>query len=756
MPSKYRHRWFRVIYDSTTLLDTVNVRISQLLEGATTYTAQIDISGPSSLDLAPFTPIRVYDVDLTDPDADGVYEMWPIFTGTVDKIQASGFPNAVQLVCVGPLDQLRRVRKTDYVMTPSVIYEDTDMAKDILDFCGITYTEDNITGVGMRVASRQSPIWRANQSGLELLSELDRVTGCATFELGDGDIVRIPYTPWQPAWADLLATSVQKSLLNKYYFGQSSTYFYEDSRERGGAEGVKNYFKVGGYQWEGAKDQPDEGCNYQIQAEAYKSSSPLGTDIFQGPEDFTSDLIQDENWAGWVGTRLLQWYNRIPDTIKITTMNNHLLQVGELAVVLDPTWGLDLEDATTADPMVYLITGVERENDSMELSCIGGPIGLYDPIKGKTHICCGTENEDGTCTVNDGTDPADPTIPGIGDIPDVPGLPCDPLEDTTCLPGDIPDIPLPPDPEIPWINCVTGDTTPGGPAGPVGCSGAPSGTPCYDQVMIQHTPVAGTGWSCVCEMQTPWRVTGVGSMWYNVEADGTISALHCYTGNPAGILNTEKDPDTQTAATDVIVGPTMAFQATVQFQNSGAQFAIGMVDAANPTIGSLAGGWVIFYAEPGITLLSGGECTFGWFARLSRGPAGVNVCTTARNTSPDILHRNTGSYGGSPGGLNTDLSVGVFIDFSSMLQRITVFGDLGGGYAESERQIDSIVASGFGGPAVYTLDAGDKKCVIQMYAGDGAVPAVGHDTFEVRVKNIELGVAGCEANPRYVPPTSDA
>lgn len=739
-----RQMQYRVIYNEGGVdqarLQVVNLRISQDLVGAAPAVANIDVSGPDTCDLARGAQIDVYQLDAANVQDDGTYKMWHLFRGDIDSTSASSYPKSVSILATDFMYRLQRVRVAEARYTTSAD-DDGEMVKAILDYCNVPYTASNIESAGYSLDLITPLVWRSGQSGQELLQEIDEITGMATV-MFRGEAYRFPWAPYGKPFSEI---SGDISKVQRFYRGQKGIMFYNDERELGSQKGISTFVRVEGYAWQNGD------CNNQIIAQGSLPVSVLGDGVYTMGDPISSELIQGPEMAAKIARRHLEWYARSPDAIKIFCGNDRRITVGDVVAVYDPTWGINLNN--DADPLCYRVMSTERDGDLLTLDCLGGPKADTSAatIDGWRDQCCGTQAEDGTCTPNDPSGPpGGPGGDGTDTPPDVPGFPdppiidCDPITDTSCLPDNDPDIPEPPDQTKPWTGCSEEEYQAGSgiSAGTVLGSGAPADV-CVNRTYQGKTDNIGNllldGYTATCNVLLPWREVGtdVNSMRYDVKADGTLEAVH---GRGTLRYNSEVDPALQSEATDYVLPPgaTFAFDAVLNWGAPTATFTI----ALNTVETSIKDAWVQFFSGDGIEQ---DDCFYGWWARLPVGNASVNYCDTPTNSSPGGLARNSGQYGGSPAPTLTDMAVGAYFDMSTEYNRIDVYGDLGSGYSESERNVASIELH-------YAAD--DVHRYIEMRF-TGPEPLTAGAPYTVLMKSLILGVSDCSRNPHYLQPGTD-
>jgi hypothetical protein len=749
MTNRVRRFWHRILAGSTPVLleSESEVRISEALEDSATYVAEFNVAAVNAAPLIG-QPVTIDQVDLGA--LPGANNMRRQFTGRISAHQASGFPHQQTVRCVGKLALLRKRRQgTDYSLTGKT---DIQAVKDLLTLCGVSYTASDIGGWGYQLGQIKPVYWRVGQQAIEVISELDRVFACATIELGNGRIVRFPYSkvPADYASGQYGAYNVQW----RFIAGQDNVFFYNDERSRGAIDDIQNYWRVEGLRWTDSSN-----CERQIIAEAVADHPIYGAGFTAGPETFQSDFIQTEALAKAIAIRLMRWTNRIPDVVRIETANIATITPGDLISVLDPAQSLDL-----STERVFVVTSVEREGDFMTIEAVGGDAGATGTVTSQIEVCCGTQREDGTCT-NQGTNPG----PASGPSPDVPansGLGhCDPLADATCIPGV--DYPLVDPPNIfdPLINCYTNGSL-------VADCGGSSADECHQGSLIMN-PIQGSPPANICELpstepdnnwrprtylagaeagdtascvvQVNWR-TVTGTPIYRV-VGGAVDAIGAYTGLVQIALNTQFAPNLQTPATDVTFGaPLLAtISGTIVFVAPGSLV----------TIGFSPGPYVQFQAD-GFTVNAPGrpEETYAIIARTEN-EVPILVGTCPPNTSRGGLCRNNGGYMGSPGSGYVPFSVTFDESYNNGWGKTIVSSALGGGYTTHNDYLNPTNPL----PGEPTLPL--QPCasthtshvlIISLYAGSGSGSA---QQPAVYITDLVVGYQTCEPNPNYVTVPSD-
>jgi hypothetical protein len=413
--------WFRLYIDGTPYNISSEYTQNESLFDSITRVLQADIVDTPTLSTGQSIALETIDAKaLTTVDQ---------FSGTLNTITAARFPNEVTLTCTGPLAKLRRTRVTDLDISGQT---DEQAAKTILSFCGISYLDANIAGNGYVLGQRVPIIWKAGQSGAELMAELNRVFGYALIEVGDGIVCRFPYD---------LAPSVADSV--KLFNAGNSYYYHDGSRIRGDIDAIQNIWDITGASYECPGSTTEETCTCAIWAHAEADHPKLGAGVYTQSQTFSSEIIQDANLAQAIATRQMRWYNREPDNIVIETYNDPTMAPGRVVSIIDSVYGMDFSTETA-----YLVLRLDRRGDFMTLNCVGGAAGATGTVTSGVEKKC-----------NDlSTNLPDP--PDLGGFPgfDSPDFP--PFPDIGSLPG-FPDIPEPPGPPEPTLCTTTGDCPPG-------------------------------------------------------------------------------------------------------------------------------------------------------------------------------------------------------------------------------------------------------------------------------------------------------
>lgn len=698
-----RDIWHRVIAADDTLVGIEQpIRIQQTLEDSTTYVAEITVAD-ELMPAVTNTRVRAYHVNTGSTEDDG-HPMQKLFEGVSNRIVGVSYPHQVTFTCTGPLSKLRRTRTSDYLLTGKT---DIQVVKDVLDFCDIDYVSGNIHGHGYTLGAIEDVYWRKGQSGAEIIAELDRVFGCATIENGDGTIFRMRYSRVP---ADYTAGAVKKVFVR----GQVGATFYENERDQGDIDAIQNYWRVSGLSYQGAEGTDDEGCTFQIFAQGIDVHPKLGAGVFVGPEEFQSDFIQSEGLAKEIAQRLMRWYNREPDTLRIVCGNDPDVQPGVCVTVSDHTYGI------SRGGQRYLVTGLERTGDLMQLDCVGGNPGETGTLTSGIEVCCGTQQEDGTCT-DEGTDPS----PDDGGGPDLPGFEptpdhCDPLTDPTCIPGDDYTLPEGPNTEDPYLNCTD----------------------------------SGEG---VDLLNSPWRESGDIIWRFDSETNTTLGVYTLSNGTLT--YNITPPPAGKNSGNDVLFPgcDVVCVSGTVRFCSNGEEgednHSIDII--LFPALDSLFGGiaHARFYSED---FLAGypTQDLFGGEASLELSGGHYDPRAPMHTCAPDLVASGTdGGYMGISPGFETDAAFSVCFDLCNTPPKITWGGDWGSGV---KLPLSCPFRPEFDPDGTH-IDVDHPHCphthhILQVVLGH----ALDFDVFtdvmcpKVELTSINIGFGTCEENPEYI------
>lgn len=493
--------------------------ISESLENSTTSVADISLADPASVNYRRGQQVVIDHLRISNSDKKSRNRMQTLFKGVIDSVAADSHPTSVRIRAVGQLGNLRLVTDEDVDLTGMT---DQQAVMAVLDTCHIDYDAGKIDGAGYVLGLRQPVIWTAGSSGAQMVEELDRVFAYATIENGKGDVQRIKYSRIADDYDSVVPGRT-------FYRGQPGVTFYANSRDRGHIERIINFWKITGLEYEigdtavdgdgdGIEQEGKEGCSRKIWSECKSTNHKLlGNGVYVGG-DFSSDIIQDSGLAKSICIRMLRWYNREEDTLRIECGNDPSITVGDVIKVKDNAPGIDLGRSQN-----YLVMAIQRSGDLMTLDCLGGDPGDTGSHIGGIEECCGSWADDGTCTPNEQDDIAEP--PPMPDLPSIPDDPdevwCDPALDPTCLPDDGgsdpadpegPKRPKPPAPIIPPSDTETEQT-----CSSRGILGCPSlADVCVADGLAAGSAGGGAGdvaWPCAPEGTVPFGSVAGGGLW---------------------------------------------------------------------------------------------------------------------------------------------------------------------------------------------------------------------------------------------------
>lgn len=438
MSTTVRNFLVRVKVNGVNVETSEPVKIQQQLEGAVTSVAEFTISGTAP-DLATNMPVTIHHINKGFVDYLGNYDSRQLYTGVINKISGVGSPHGVSVSCTGPLARLRRTRPDDWSMRGKT---DIEVVKYVLSYCGVPYYAADIDGQGYNLGGIDThgafddnvyTFWKAGTSGASVISELDRVFGCATEELGDGRVIRFRYSLAPYDYAD-------PHYRKTFHRGQAGVSFYGNERDRGDIDQIQNFWNVKGLSFVWGEGEDFAGCTELISATAEADHPKLGPGVDVGPQEFSSDLIDTEPLAKAIAIRLMHWYNREPDTVRILCGNDASVWPGSLILVKDSSYGIDLPSDRR-----YIVTGINREGDTMLLDCIGGADGAIGSVHSFDTITCNDTTSDHSTdhSPTDFGDPQEPDIPPLSSFPDVP--------------VDEPPPPEPKDTTTPMLECTMVD-----------------------------------------------------------------------------------------------------------------------------------------------------------------------------------------------------------------------------------------------------------------------------------------------------------
>lgn len=363
--------FYRAIIDGDIVDITPSLSVDEALEDDVIRTASIEVTDTPSVktnDIVTLTQVNLDTSTYVD-----------FFKGQVNSIEAVGFPNRVTFLAAGVMAKLRRVRTSDFNLTGMT---DGEVVENILTFCGISFVSSRIADAGYVFGQKEPVYWKKNQSGLDLLREVDRVFGSATIEVLDGQVIRFFYDR-VPSSSDIVKT----------YTRATSTFFYSTERRRGDLDAIQNSWEVTGVSY---KCGTDDECTCTPYANARATHAKLGSGKYTSTQTFSSEIIQSVDLIEDIANRQLRWFNREPDYIFIETENDPFLAVGMTIGITDLTYGI-----SAGSPRPYLIVNINRSGDFMRITGLGGIAGATGTMDSGIEQVC---NED------------------IGSFPDSPGF----------------------------------------------------------------------------------------------------------------------------------------------------------------------------------------------------------------------------------------------------------------------------------------------------------------------------------------------
>lgn len=339
--------WPRVRLDGDVIQTIGDVTQTQQLEAWTTVVTEFQPVGEPTL--TPNMPVHIDQVDFIND------ERIAQFGGFLNIKGGVGQPRNVVLQAQGPMQRLRRVATSDHVLsTFESSVSDGVCVKYVLDQCNVPYDDADIADAEYILGDKVDVIWRKDQPGWAIIRELDQVFGMATLEIGDGRVVRFPY--------DKAPSS--DFAYRTYTKGSDADFFY-DERHLWDNDQVQNSWVVTGATWQTSK------CDYTVWARASAANDAFESDTVRvASQPFQSDIIQDEALAREVAKRMMRWYNRQPDVVRIDVLNDPNINPGSVVILVDSTFGIDHSIAAP-----YLVLTVDRSGRNMSLNCIGGAAG---------------------------------------------------------------------------------------------------------------------------------------------------------------------------------------------------------------------------------------------------------------------------------------------------------------------------------------------------------------------------------------------
>jgi hypothetical protein len=663
------------------------------------------------------------------------------FNGFINRISGTSYPNTVRVMGVGELSKLRRALLSDMNLTGLT---DGVAVQAILTACGVTYDEDDIYDYGYTLGAKSDIKWLKGTPGADMLREIDRVFGCATIEIGDGRVVRFAYDR-APSTDDIDYT----------YAPGVNAWLYNVERERGDLDAIQNYWIVTGLRYRSddggtpVANTVDDACQAEIWAQGVADHPKLGSGIYVAPNTFQSDIIQSEALAKMVAKRMMRWYNREPDYVVLETANDPRRTPGDVIGVRDPAYGVDLGASQNSTP--YLILSVDRRGDLMTLHCVGGAAGSTGTLTSGINVCCGTEQEDGTCD-DEGTNPSASPDPTISTPPDIPNEVLTPPDDAD--PG------IPPDIESMIV--------------------------CDDEEDLRPHWVAD---GVDLGLRAPWRES-IDADWSIMKSDGTLPldgdelVYRLVAADGGGSLYRSTVLTGHTSDDDYLIGPAPYFMMCMDVAFCGDEadvdengdmdtpYTVSINLASKPDAGTSTIPRVIWYSAPGLErpLTGSGHDHYNWRVEIEGARQSVtNLDRAPGEISGGGLNRNTGDYGPFEGGDGLPLSPNPFFnesgdagsqpdnfqfhhlcaafDLSVEYQKVYVWGDGGEGIAYSEKCLSSSCVGG-----QFHYDVCDHEHTVRIGASASTSPTDPDFCPGVQIRNIVMGSVNCVENPNYVEP----
>jgi hypothetical protein len=314
-------------------------------------------------------------IDLIDGDA-ALY--WTLFAGTINNvdIESDGAGNDFSFI-ITAVDQLELLRATK---------KGGDMALDgltggeiwkaVAEYCGVLYDNDDIADTGFVFGQHAPLTWKDDSStaGAAIIQEIDEVEGMKTMTVGPNRVIRFP-VDWTPDGSSTLYRSYLKS---------SSADFGKHHRSTGDRDAIQNVWRVEG----AAVDSADGSCTSTPWAYASHGNAQIGRRTRQPEQSFSSDFVQDTTLAEAIATRLMERYNREPDTAGLAMVIDPNLHPGCVVRLVDDTYGID------ADGRRCLVTDVQRAGFSMSADLICGAAGATGTVTSGVDTVCGDDHSD--------------------------------------------------------------------------------------------------------------------------------------------------------------------------------------------------------------------------------------------------------------------------------------------------------------------------------------------------------------------------
>lgn len=763
-----RYMRYRVLFglgDGTLAVPISSLAITQVLEGATTSVAEIELADATlpddggTVSLKNGVAVRIDQLDAGSPNPDG-YPMRRLFKGVVNWIKGESVPRRIPVVNDGPLAKLKRCVRTSNHTLSGGGNTDVDAKKDVLTHCDIPYSNADIAGWGYVLGAVKPVVWPKGTSAAEVIGELDRVFHTATVEVGDGRVAAFPYSkvPADYGSGRYAGADVQQTFVR----GVANARWMANARDRGSTDEICNVQRVEGLRWRDAA-----GCDRLVWAEA-SATHPLLPGQTVACEPIVGDWIQTEAFAKALAIQSLREKNRTPNRLRIDGANEALVNPGDLIAAQDPVYGISLATATP-----FLVTSYRRQGDRSTLDGEGGAAGDYGTVASGIDVCCGTQQADGTCT-DEGTNPGPIDFPDVG-IPPDPGLDICAFGDAACEPP-VATPPETPPSEEPFLACTEdayltcppdfAGTCHDGATGSSSCSGTPPASVCkvpgwYRKTWVESATIP-VSYDCLCTAHARLREQGGSGHAYRVTADGGVDAFTICkeAGDPTDPLvahyrvSAIEDPADADAADDLTVSGDLCVSFGYRFCSPGEEIRVAAVAVlADGSEVSLLTHDMQLFAEPGESVTTG----FGDAYTLDSSVFHVEPSTwtggAPPHTSLGTSYRNNGGVGPGPGiGLGADRAATVCFEMSGTDPRAFWDTGAGGGYARHLGYLDT--ESPLPGEPTHVTEDPDHvshRLSFRLLPGDGSVGCADTDCPGPIVWGVVAGHSTCTANPDYTP-----
>lgn len=235
------------------------------------------------------------------------------FWGIIEDDGRGYFPFTNEIKAVGRL----RLAQYDYPSEVSYTAQtDTVIVNDLLERAGITSGQRNVTGEGATFGVAEDVVLREGEPTWSLINRLDQVTGYKTWDNPDGVVQR------------RLISGIPTASASWTYTEGTNVLSIDRSRS---SSAVRNKVVVNGL------PLYDGTYAHEIrQADSAYVPDPPRYYAMQ----FSDDLIEDQDYAGTVGSRLMLRYNRLKDEIDLEVPGNPLVHPGDTIGVVSDRVGI--------------------------------------------------------------------------------------------------------------------------------------------------------------------------------------------------------------------------------------------------------------------------------------------------------------------------------------------------------------------------------------------------------------------------------